>query len=431
MRHIVIVGSSKTGTTGLFYSVRNGLSSSGESFYSLYEKHSPRIYRHLDLYAPNRLVLAKLLVTNKTFEWKVASEFRRRVLIVRDPRDTLVSALLFFPVLAVNQGVSSSKIDKFVSLIRRKEADPQSVPMRELLEHAYTLNGSEVNEDTAYTSRFRKTMAYNDRVDSFVVRYEEFIDGDLAGLEGYLGLKLGSSKSDSSYSHIERTKSYGGWRNWFVESDIDFFRSLLSDYMTRYGYADDWELDPSPKILPEEASGYVERSCRIRMEQRALYGDREVTSEERVSLLRGRADAGDSDASLQLGELLLSEDGDEATAEAAERLEFAASTGSIRGMQVLSECYRDGLGVERDTARASFWEREARQLRKTQELRREVERLREREAALVAREKELRTDLENAKRKAKRPSLASRIVRRARRQLGLARDAGGTGTGRG
>ena len=422
MRHIVIVGSSKTGTTGLFYSVRSGLERSGEPFYSLYEKHSARIYRYLDLYAPNRLVVAKLLVTNKTFDWRVAAEFRSRLLIVRDPRDTLVSALLFFPVLAVNQGVSSRKIEQFTEIIRRKEADPKSVSMRELLERAYTLNATEVNEDTAYSSRFRKTMAYNDRVESFVVRYEAFVDGNLADLEDHLGFKLGSGKSASSYSHIERTSSYGGWRNWFVDSDIDYFRSLLNDYMTRYGYEDDWELSPDPTIRTEEASGYIERSCRTRKEQRAIYGNREETSEERVELLRGRADAGDSDASLQLGEMLLEQAGDPAAAEGAARLDFAACTGSVKAMQLLSKCYREGLGVAPDVARAAFWQREARQLRKAQELRKEVEELRAREKELAAAQKQLRSELDKAKQLAKQrakptPSFASRLARRAKRDL--------------
>lgn len=418
MRHIVIVGSSKTGTTGLFYAVRNGLDRSGEPFYSLYEKHNGRIYTYLDLYAPNRLVVAKLLVTNKTFDWKVAADFRFRVLIVRDPRDTLISALLFFPSLAVAQGVPAHKISKFTGLIRRKESDPLSISMRELLGEAYTLNSPGVNEDTAYSSRFRRTMAYHDRVESFLVRYESFVDGDLTDLEEHLGFKLGSGKSDSSYSHIERTGSYGGWHDWFVPSDIDFFRPLLHDYMSRYGYEDTWDLAQEPSIRSEDASGYIERSCDARRQQRALFGNREVTSEDRTTLLRGRADAGNAEASLQLGELLLDRDDASVTDEAVERIEFAAGTGSAKAMQLLSRCYREGIGVARDEPRANFWLRGSRQIRKTQELRKEVDELRAREKALTATVNRLRAELEKAKtRPAPRRSLLHRAGARAKRGL--------------
>ena len=362
MRHIVIVGSSKTGTTGLFYSVVRGLESTGEPVYSLYEQHSARIYESLDKYAPERLVVAKLLVTNKEFDREVAAPFSHRILIVRDPRDTLVSALLFFPVLAINAGTGDDRIADFTELIRRKEKDPQSISMKRLLRRGYALFSSEPKTRSTFSSRFRKTIRYDDRVDSFVVTYEAFVDGELGDLEDFLSLKLGSRESARSRSHIARSGRYGGWRNWFTPDDIPYFRPLLEGYMRRYGYPDDWELADQPLIDSETASVYVERSCRSRREQRTLINELPESTSAQISLLRARADTGNTKFTLRLGRLLLREGGDESAQEAANRLTFAACTGNPKAMHLLANCYRGGVGLDQDKDRAKYWTRERRAL---------------------------------------------------------------------
>jgi len=340
-----------------------GLEDTGEQLYGLYEVHDELPYRSLDKYAPGRLVVAKLLVTNKGFDSEVAAAFKNRLLIVRDPRDTLVSALLFFPVLAINKGADDARITEFAELIRRKERDPLSIPMQELLAAGYSLVGSTSRLQTAFTARFRKTTRYHDRVDSFVVKYEAFVDGKLEDVEDFLSLKLSSDTSGTSRSHIQRSGKYGGWRQWFVPADIAYFRPLLEPYMRRYGYPDDWDIANRPRIDPATASGYVERSARARREQAALVRSSSRDTAERLAHLRGRAETGRTAFALKVGKMLLADGSAEATAEAAERLTFASCTGSPTAMRLLASCYRNGVGVPRDRERADYWRRESRALR--------------------------------------------------------------------
>ncbi|MCZ7536470.1 MAG: hypothetical protein M5T61_11560 [Acidimicrobiia bacterium] len=365
MRHTVIVGSSKTGTTGLFYSVLRGLEATGVPLYALYEIHGARPYDSLDKYAPERLVVAKLLVTNKSFDAEVAAAFRNRLLIVRDPRDTLVSALLFFPILAINKGVDDARIAEFTTLIRRKEQDPLSVSMKDLLASGYDLMGSTTKLSTALTSRFRNTRRYHDQVDSLVVKYEAFVDGELGEVEDFLSLELSGNRSGASRSHIERSGKYGGWKNWFLPTDVPYFRSLLRAYSERYGYDDDWEIAEQPVIDPAIASEYIERSSRSRREQLELFYETKEPTAERIALLRARSDTGRVNHSLSLARLLLTDGSDAATAEAVERLTYASCAGNQAAMRLLSRCYRKGVGVARDPERADFWRSEGRSRRGT------------------------------------------------------------------
>jgi hypothetical protein len=57
-----------------------------------------------------------------------------------------------------------------------------------------------------------------------------------------------------------RTKSYGDWRNWFLEEDIRIFQPIYEPYMALMGYdSTDWALNPKPVIDPALASEYMQR----------------------------------------------------------------------------------------------------------------------------------------------------------------------------
>jgi len=222
---------------------------------------------------------------------------------------------------------------------------------------------SEPNMPMATVGRFRRTMRYHNGADTFVVTYESFVDGKLGDLENFLSMNLGSREFETSRSHNARSGKYGAWRSWFVPEDIPVLRPLLGTYLRRYGYDDDWELPEQPVIDPTVASGYIERSCRARREQVALLRGSTGSSDERKALLRARADTGRTSHALNLATVLLADGGAEAAAEAAERLTFAACTGSPKAMVRLANCYRDGVGVAKNRALSKFWRAESRSLR--------------------------------------------------------------------
>jgi hypothetical protein len=357
---ICIVGSSKTGTTGVYSSVKHALAARGSAFYGMHEKYPPEMYRALDLYAPDRVVLAKLLLTNIHFSNDVVADFDKRVLIVRDPRDTLVSVMLYYPVLAVNRGVPAERIDEFTDLVREKEKDPQSRSFLELLVAVYRLMGEQVDEGSDFSGRFTRVIEFADQVDSFLLRYEDFVRDDLAPLAAYLDLDVHNTKPGEYTNIVFRSGSSGDWQAWFTPGDVEHFRPVLGPYMERFGYADDWSLPPDARLDPEQGSEYVLRSSEKRRNQIALNNARDEASvEEQLELLRTRADDGSATAAYRAVRLLRAHP--ELARDASEEFRwslFAASCGHAASMAFLAECYRDGRGVERDDARARFWSRE-------------------------------------------------------------------------
>ena len=58
MNDICIVGSSKTGSTGVYSSIKKALISGDIPFYGMHEKYPAEMFRALRLYAPDRAILA-------------------------------------------------------------------------------------------------------------------------------------------------------------------------------------------------------------------------------------------------------------------------------------------------------------------------------------------------------------------------------------
>jgi hypothetical protein len=266
---ILVVGLAKSGTTALFFKIRNSLP------YGIKTLFEPISYSEKDA-GSSRCVLAKIILSlgvpifgldGRHLKHRVRYEdfmvFDKKILIVRDPRDRLISQVLYS---AKKHSFTNDpgKRERFLELLRKKERDPGSVSLLEVLRLGSQLRSLDWTPErwrAAFLKFFDFGIKFHDsHPDFFVVKYEEFIDGKIADLEKFLGFELtGEARVDIEYERVVRTKSQGDWKNWFLKEDIDFFRPIFASYMERYGYRDDWTLSPHPVILPIHASGFVER----------------------------------------------------------------------------------------------------------------------------------------------------------------------------
>jgi hypothetical protein len=267
---VVIFGLAKSGTTALFYKLKNSLPPDTTCLFeplffdSRAVKASEVFSRLLRKREPH--VLAKVLPfrPNNPADVESFSHFDRQILIVRDPRDRIISRLLY-GVYDSNFRRDDDKVGVFLELLRRKEAEPRSVTLRTLLATFAKLNGESFSFDTWADHHrqhsIRKPLDFHDaRAGLFLFKYEDMIDGRFDGLEEYLGMPLkGEASVAASLGRVARTKSYGNWRDWLTEEDSEYLRPLLRPFLERYYGEADWELNPSPSIPAEYCSLYVER----------------------------------------------------------------------------------------------------------------------------------------------------------------------------
>src|SRR5271156_672070 len=270
---ILIVGLARSGTTALYFKIRQALPDKTWCLYepSRFDPSDPGA-------APD--VLAKILISHTAdFDYASFHDFDKRILIVRDPRDHLVSRLLYRACSDSKFRQDDTNVARFIDTVRDKEANPRSISLLDLLDRYNALSGQRrASPDASLNAvpRSWATGSYSVALDFhrkhnglFTYKYEDFVAGNHLAVEQYLGTDLpgGEAAVTAAYGHVARTKSANDWKNWFTEEDVAFFRPHLAAYMRAYGYPDDWTPADEPLIRPEHGSEFVRRSVALRRQQ--------------------------------------------------------------------------------------------------------------------------------------------------------------------
>jgi hypothetical protein len=262
---ILIAGLAKSGTTALLFKLKQTLSADALCLFE------PKRFDQSTV-PEKRDVIAKILVgAPDDFDYPSFRGFDRRILIVRDPRDQLVSRFLYRACSDPEFRNDDSKVSAFVETMRQKEANPKSISLLTLVHRYNELRDkgrSGIRETAGLpriwgTGSFPMALAFHRQEGEFLVyKYEDFVAEIYAPLENYLGTRLppGAAVVAEQYEHVGRTRGAGDWAHWFTTSDVELFRPHLLPYMFEYGYEDNWTLAGIPRISPEHASEFVLRS---------------------------------------------------------------------------------------------------------------------------------------------------------------------------
>jgi len=263
---VVVAGLGKSGTTAVLYAIKSAMPDGTQVLFE------PRSYVPLD--SPN--VAAKVLLHPKVaMDYAFYRQFDRIVLLVRDPRDIQVSRVLYRAYGARALHADPGKLREYVDLLRAKESQPRSVSLTRINTLFVSQGGSALHSPVGVARMLEQAMAFHDAFSqSFVFRYEDMVAGRFDTLAQYLLLPVDAMRPEvpDAYGRVVRSRRAGNWRDWFCPEDVELFRPVLSPYMSRYGYDDDWRLNPDPTIRPEECSEYVLRIVRERLGADAVAG---------------------------------------------------------------------------------------------------------------------------------------------------------------
>lgn len=267
---VLVVGKAKTGTTALVSLVKGALEpchlvmepksvldfgpasqteTGNEAIKILYEHYRGRL-RHLDA------------IVHAEFGFPVD----KVVFIARDVRDEMVSKLLYHAKVARDDKVVTDPtvFAEWVGVLEQKEHDPTALSFHDLCLRFHELFGVDMwaritnMDEKVWYERYIAEGVDRDRI---VVRYEDMVVGNNDALAEYLGVPLTSDMSSvdlGQYGHTIRSGKSGNWRSVFTPADVDVLRPMLREALPGPLY-DDWELDPEPRLDPDEYSGYVRR----------------------------------------------------------------------------------------------------------------------------------------------------------------------------
>lgn len=245
---ILIIGAGKSGTSGLYASIKEGLEATlTRSVTGLFEPHNAT---QIDAQSARPLVAKMLLERFLATDRALLRKFDRRVLIVRDPRDCLVSRLLW-QCVGFRGFDTRAKVDEVIDLLRGKEADPQSISLSELYRRIGELGGSTTWLNSATKLSYLPLRLTEDEVASvYRLHYEDFVDGNVEKLDDYLGFSsVHRAIPPKPYNVTFRSATSGDWRRWFTPEDADCFNTKARSKLRSLGY-DVMPFEPSSEPLP-------------------------------------------------------------------------------------------------------------------------------------------------------------------------------------
>lgn len=374
-RSILIVGMAKTGTTGVFNTTKAAIQAEGYPHLFLHEPTTPVPFRAIGRYAPEQPIMTKIML-HRLRECRIRyPDFDRLVCTVRDPRDMVVSRLLFRPLIRRSAKTPPEAVDQFVQALKEKEADPTSHSVRDLHAMLDDLGMGRSGWERAVSYLKRK----DDLVDKrsfFTLKYEDFVDNKLDPLRDYLDMPVNNpGAGDSGWlGHIPRSMTHGEWRRWFTDEDAEFFSTLFAEYMDRHGYDRGARPDMTLGVDASTGSEYVikkfsERARDYDTTVKGLATDKsakkwratEVQSTQDLDRMRAMAEDGHAETAYRAGMVVVSGHViDKDPQLARELLHHAAVRGHIGAMRQLSKTLTEDFADD-DSAilQARFWKREA------------------------------------------------------------------------
>ena len=253
--NIVIVSLSRCGSTKLFYQLLRCFPESTAGYFepSCLNK---RLFNH------ETGLIAKVVIDSRYNRVSAdqLSLFTKTLFVVRDPRDRLVSSLLF-----ALHGDSREVVDRRIAILQEKEADPGSVSFINLVER--------LHPDFSVPSFFRQLsdsyQMLDDLIDGVptgrVFRYEDLIRRRYDSLKNYVGEPATTRFSDNvvlpeRHDYGLRSATIGDWKNWLTREDIPTLKEIFDPVIRKYRYSAEWTIDPLPSIHPQFASEFVRKA---------------------------------------------------------------------------------------------------------------------------------------------------------------------------
>lgn len=261
---VLVVGAAKTGTTIISKTIQNSLQDAyfhmepqDAAFFmegALMDRYS-RVVKIIFEHWSQRPNLRKAIIANE-----LPFQFDKTVVIIRDPRDEMLSRVMYFvyPWLEENgyKG-NESQVDSWLKFIEQVERNPSAYSFKQIIAFLHE-NFSVSVFSTTHPLAVYRDFCEEVKKDACLVRYEDFILGNYEALEKYLGVSL-ATESGLDYQHrTRRSAAFNNWKPLFKEEDNEYFRNHLGGVMEKQGYTD-WNLEPVSMLPSDNYSGYLWR----------------------------------------------------------------------------------------------------------------------------------------------------------------------------
>lgn len=254
--NVLIAGLAKTGTTILFSRVRESMSPKPETFF---EPSTADTLRQILACGKRRPTLTKCLSGHVVDKLEILSTFSHPILIIRDPRDQLVSEMLY-EFFKFHQNRDTEGYRRALELLSAKVQNPENYSCSRLFASIRTLAIQQPVKRSMVKLLNRKYLELERMIETLnplVVRYEDIIDDRVDALAEFLGVdQILKTEVDEDVKRVRRSGGYGEWRQWLTPEDLDEFTAEMGEVMKRHDYTQ-CDFPDKQIIAPETSLRYI------------------------------------------------------------------------------------------------------------------------------------------------------------------------------
>ena len=260
--NILVIGKAKTGTTIISKTIQNSLENTE---YHL-EPKEICFFENQKIVGNGKANIVKIIfehwskrprLRNAIIHNECKLKFGKIVCIVRDPRDEMISRLLYviYPYVT-NNGLDNERINKWLNIIKRKEQYPQKVSFFDVINKYAEIFGGDFLHNFKVGGREYPAFLSNNSKKTGLIKYEDFIDGNCRHLEDYLGFKLTDKRDVGELGRTNRTASYNNWKEFFTAQDIERIKEYMGESVQQMGY-NDWKTVERDSLNSRNYSEYI------------------------------------------------------------------------------------------------------------------------------------------------------------------------------
>jgi hypothetical protein len=228
----LIAGLAKSGTTILFSRMQQAIKPEPKTYFE-----PDRDEQLQEILATGRDVaptLTKVLIGRVSSKNELLEQFQRHIVIHRDPRDQFISMLLYlfydFQLNGDTEGFNRAH-----EALANKVNNPQKYSTIELYNLVAKLVGRA--PVAVFNKLHQEQKAYIEVFSPKLLRYEDFLDKQLEGIEAYLGFSLSNrAEVPSEYQRVARTRGYGDWQLWLNDDDLAYVNKEWRDTIESLNY---------------------------------------------------------------------------------------------------------------------------------------------------------------------------------------------------
>lgn len=257
---ILVLGLAKSGTSILTYRIAESMENCSVYFEPNSIDQSIDLSFHLDLILKEQreCFVTKLICYPNKYKINsirlVSKLYTKRIFIIRDPRDLIISSFLY----SWNKSHDKKESDFLVALerVKIKESNSDSLSMSDMLKGFISIP-QYLQSGSKKMIEILKSLPK----DWYILKYEDLVDGKLDELEEYLGVPINNQiEVPQRLSRVVRSKAYGNWRKWFTMTDVCQLKPIFNPILDAMGYdSSDWTLDENRAIDYNEGSNYLTR----------------------------------------------------------------------------------------------------------------------------------------------------------------------------